>query len=102
MKITRRQLRRIIRETLEVTREVTLDDVLSRAAEIKEQGGLGLDARQAIEDLWNHPGGIGMDEKQKEFLDTQFPGYDADALERLYDELTGISLRMGDEWSSDY
>ena len=83
--------------------KVTTDDIISTANKIKAGGGgLRLDVKQAIEDLWNNPGGIGVDEKQKELLDTQFPGYDVDALERLYHEVTGISLRMGDEWHDEY
>ena len=119
MKLTKEQLKRIIKEELQKEsygdmfdpynpeghpepndQPVSLEDVLKKAAEIKKQGGLGLAPKEAIEALWSEYGD--MNDEQKALLDKQFPGYDADALERLYDELTGISLRMGDEWSDAY
>jgi len=106
-KLTKEQLKRIIKEELQKEgewhdmggedemydvlakqQEVSLEDVLAKAAEInKAQGGLGLTAKEAIEAMHNEVDPPTQD--QLNYLNDKFPGYDKRALKRLYDETTG-------------
>jgi hypothetical protein len=85
MKLTKKQLQQIIKEELG---KPSLEDVLAKAAEInKAQGGLGLAAKEAIEAMHNEVDPPTQD--QLNYLNDKFPGYNKDALARLYDETTG-------------
>lgn len=109
LKITKEQLKRIIKEELSSINEgssrpfqqriardklrkeeqgVSLEDVLAKAAQLnKAQGGLGLTAKEAIEAMHNEVDPPTQD--QLNYLNDKFPGYNKDALARLYDETTG-------------
>jgi len=102
MKLTKEQLKQIIKEELGYLSpdELTNDQIDAKAAEIKSQGGLGLDSKEGIEAMWSEY--REPTPKQIAHLSDKFPGWDKDALERLYDGITGISLRMGNEWQDEY
>ena len=78
--------------------DVSHKDIQNKAAEIKSNfGGLGLDAKEAIEAVWSE-----YDEpskEQRDYLNDKFPGYSDYALNKLYATLEGKDLAAGEEWS---
>ena len=115
MKLTKEQLKQIIKEELQkegpgdekydgyrtTLQRPSMEAILAKAAKLT---GLNNDTKDAIILAWDgeleNPGPkeywIKKHEEYKNILNTQFPGYAPDDLERLAHEVTGNSLRMGD------